>query len=127
MSREYRTYLRRVEKLLYCPWRDRARLMAEWRRELEEAHPDVSGWTQGELLEWIGQPEDIAQELQAALPQWKVGGFARQSRWGMWLGIALGGLALALVIGYIIWWNTHDVYYYDEEVVIISEWREEAE
>ena len=66
MSREYRTYLRRVEKLLYCPWRDRARLMAEWRRELEEAHPDVSGWTQGELLEWIGQPEDIAQELRPA-------------------------------------------------------------
>ena len=54
-------------KRLYCPWRDWSRLMAEWRRELEEARPDVSGWSQGELLEWIGQPEDIAQELQAAL------------------------------------------------------------
>lgn len=95
VSVELAPYFQRVGTRLNCSRRLRDRLLERIRRGAEEFVAERPEATQKEVEEYLGNPEEVAQELMEALDPAEVKRYQKRKRIGVLL--VIGILTVALV------------------------------
>lgn len=113
-------YIRRVKRALRCTGADKRRLMAGLEAELAEAFPEGGAPTMAELIRRLGEPKDVARELEAALTPEELERAHKRRR--LLLGIAFAACAVVITFltGYLIWLALIDIRYIDTEIIYLN-------
>ncbi len=98
-----KTYLKQVARRLRCPAQERNELLAGLETEMAECCPGGAGLSAAVLASRFGAPEDVAAELQRAVPAESVLRYGRRKRRLFTLSLAICGAAIACLILYLIW------------------------
>ena len=119
MNQTCKEYLRQVGRAMGCPRAERKRLLSGFEHELEEVFPDGTAPAMDELTARFGTPETLAAELQRALPENAAANYqmARRRRWMAATAACL--IVIALLVGFLFWLKSIDVYVppQDEEII----------
>lgn len=118
MNKACRKYLRQVARAMGCPRADRDRLLSGFRHELEEAFPAGTAPALDELTARFGTPRALADELMTALPEGTAAKYeaSRRKKWRT--AAVAGAVVIALLIGYLAWLASIDVYVPPQDVEI---------
>ena len=110
MNKIYTDYLRQVGQAMSCPRREQKRLLSGFTRELEDAFPPEAAPTMADLTARFGSPGAMAAELQSALPEHAAADYQKGRRKKWMIATAACAAVIALLIGYLIWLGSNDVY-----------------
>lgn len=110
MNENCKEYLRQVGRAMRCPRADRKRLLSGFEPEVEEAFPDGTAPAMDDLTARFGTPEALAAELQRALPENAAANYQRSRRKRWMAATAACVVVIALLVGFLFWLKSIDVY-----------------
>lgn len=96
-------YFKRVKRKLRCSGETRRRLLAGLELEAADAFPQGSVPSPAQVLDRFGPPEDLARELESALPPEEVARAVKRRRLILGIGFAVCAAVIVLLIVYIGW------------------------
>ena len=109
-------YLKQVKRKLRCAGETKRALLSGVEQELAEAFPQGAAPSPAQILDRFGPPEDLARELEAAIPPEELERVRKRRRLLVGLAFAVCAVVIAILICYLIWLATHDVKYIDTEI-----------
>ena len=113
-------YLRRVKRALRCTGADKRRLMAGLEAELAEDFPEGCAPTMAELVRQLGDPKELARELEAVLPPEALERARRRRRLLLGLTFVVCAVVIAILASNLIWVAMHDIKYIDTQITYLS-------
>lgn len=115
-GKDFRTvYLGLVRRKLHCPAATKKQLLSGLKMEITDVF-ETSPTDFSVITDQFGLPGEMALELESALSHDVVEQYIKQQKWLCWLGLAVGIIAVALLIWYIVWVATYDFNYVVKQV-----------